>query len=84
MSWRKELQTAVKEGKLILGVRGTLKSLKKSQGKFVVMAGDCPDAKTIIYYADLAKVPVHEFGAGGGDLGATVKKPFSVFVVLVK
>jgi ribosomal protein L30E len=84
MTWKKELQTAVKGGKLVLGVNGTLKSLKKSQGKFAVVASDCPETKTIEYYAKLAKVPVHDFGAGGKDLGATVKKPFSVSVVLVK
>lgn len=84
MNWKKELQTAVQEGKVVLGVKGTLKGLKSSRGKFVVIAEDCPEADTINYYAGLANIPVHEFGAGGYDLGATVKKPFSVSVVLVK
>ncbi len=84
MDWRKELQAAVKGGNFVLGVKQTLKSLKKSQGKFVVMIVDCPESKTIEYYAGLAKIPVYTFSGGGMDLGATVKKPFSVSVVLVK
>lgn len=84
MNWKKELQTAVQEGKVVLGVKGVLKSLKNSKGKFVVMANDCPETETVNYYAKLAKIDVFGFGAGGYDLGATVKKPFSVSVVLVK
>jgi len=36
------------------------------------------------HYAEIAKVPVYDFEGVGFDLGATVKKTFSVSAVLVK
>ena len=84
MDWKRELQKAVQEGGVVLGVKSTLRSLKDSKGKMVVLARSCPETETISYYAKLAKVPVHVFSGDGYDLGATVKKPFSVSAVLVK
>ncbi|MBR9689889.1 MAG: 50S ribosomal protein L30e [Candidatus Altiarchaeota archaeon] len=84
MNWKKELQVAVQEERTVLGMKRTLKALKASKGKFVVISSDCPDTKSVKYYAEMAKVPVYEFDGVGYDLGATVKKPFSVATVLVK
>ena len=77
------MQKAVQDGKVALGVREVLKNLKESKGRFVVVSKSCPELETITYYAGLAKIPLHEFEGDGYDLGATVKKPFSVSAVLV-
>jgi ribosomal protein L30E len=84
VNWKKELQAAVKEGRVVLGLARTLRSLKGPGGKFVVVSRDCPEADTIKQYAKLAGVDLFEFTGSGSDLGATVKKPFSVSAVLVK
>lgn len=84
MDWKRDLQKAVQEGKVVLGVKSALRSLKESKGKMIVISESCPEAETINYYAKLAKIPVHEFPGDGYDLGATVKKTFSVSAVLVK
>ena len=83
MEWRKELQRAVQEGKVILGLKRTLKMLKRGRGKFAVIASSCPAKEDVKYYAGLAGVEVVEFEGNGYELGAMVRKPFSVSVVLV-
>lgn len=84
MEWKKEMQKAVKGGQVDLGVKQVLKGLRKSEGRLVVVSRDCPEAEEINHYAELAGVPLHVFPGRGFDLGATVKKPFSVSAVLVK
>ena len=84
MDWKRELQTAVKAKGVILGLDRTIKMLKASKGRFVVVSKDCPETEAINYYAGLAKIKVYEFDGVGFDLGATVKKTFSVSAVLVK
>ena len=84
MDWKKELQTAVNEKKTVLGIEQTLKNLRKSQGRFVVLSNNCPKREDIENYAKLAGIEVFDFSGDSIDLGATVKKPFSVSAVLVK
>jgi len=84
MDWKRELQSAVNEGKTVLGIEQTLKNLRKSQGRFVVVANNCPKIYDIENYAKLAGIEVFKFSGDSIDLGATVKKSFSVSAVLVK
>lgn len=84
MDWKRELQAAVQAKGIVLGLEQTIKLLKSGKGRFVVLARDCPEREAINHYAEIAKVPVYDFEGVGFDLGATVKKTFSVSAVLVK
>jgi len=84
MDWKRELQKAVKEGRAVLGLKRTVKLLKRGVGKFVVIASSCPAKDDVKYYAKLCGIEAIEFEGDGYELGAMVKKPFSVSVVLVK
>ncbi len=84
MEWKKELQKAVKEGRAVLGLKRTIKLLKKGEGKMVVVASSCPAKEQIAHYAKVAGLELVEFAGDGYELGATVRKPFSVSTVLVK
>ena len=84
MDWKKELQKAVNDKETELGIEQTLRNLRKSKGRFVVLSNNCPERETIENYAKLAGIEVFDFLGDSIDLGATVKKPFSVSAVLVK
>jgi large subunit ribosomal protein L30e len=84
MEWKKELQKAVQEKKIVIGLKETLSLLRSSKGSFVVIVPSCPQKEDIERYAEIAKIPVYVFDGEGMDLGANVKKPFSVSAVLVK
>jgi len=84
MEWKRELQKAVKEGRAVLGLKRTIKLLKRGEGKLIVIASTCPAKEDLKYYANLAGIQTVEFKGDGYELGAMVRKPFSVSVVLVK
>lgn len=81
----RELRTAMKTGKVILGTRKTLKSLMLGKSKLVVMANNTPpEVKEDVYrYAKYAGVKVVEIDASSVDLGTMLGKPFSVALLSV-
>ena len=84
MEWKRELRAAVKEGRAVLGIGRTTKLLKKGEGKFVVIASNCPKSEELKYYAKLANIELIEFQGNNVELGALARKPFRVSALMVK
>ncbi|KAL1979512.1 hypothetical protein VTN96DRAFT_5683 [Rasamsonia emersonii] len=57
------LAVVMKSGKVTMGMKTTLKSLRAGKAKLVLIAGNCPPLRKseLEYYAMLAKCPVHHF-----------------------
>lgn len=53
----------MKSGKVTLGTKSTMKSLRSGKAKLVIIAGNAPPLRKseLEYYAMLAKTPVHHF-----------------------
>ncbi len=58
-----KLALVMKSGKVTLGFRSTLKSLRAGKAKLVIIAGNTPPLRKseLEYYSMLAKAPVHHF-----------------------
>ncbi|ABL77693.1 50S ribosomal protein L30e [Thermofilum pendens] len=81
----RELQTAIKTGKVVLGSRKTIKLLSTGKAKMVILAQNAPTiiAEEIKYKARLAGIPVYVFEGTSKDLGAACNKPFFVSAIAV-
>ncbi|KAH8670886.1 60S ribosomal protein-like protein L30 [Xylariales sp. PMI_506] len=72
------LALVMKSGKVTLGYKSTLKSLRSGKAKLVIIAGNTPPLRKseLEYYAMLAKTPVHHFGGNNIELGTACGKLF--------
>ncbi len=85
MDFARELRTAIRTGKVVLGSRRTIKLLVNGQAKMVIIAQNAPEhiRRDIEYYAKLAKVPVYVYPGTSWDLGAVCQKPFMVAALAI-
>lgn len=80
----KALKDVTKKGTIILGEKQTKAAVQKGTAKLVVMANNCPLAKTITALANEQKIPLFNFASTGVELGYTCGKNYAVscFAVL--
>jgi len=86
MELEKLIKEKTKEGKILLGFKTVIKSLKSSKPELVVVANNIPDDKRKIVElnAKVSKVQVKEYKKDNVSLGLLCGKPFSVSVLAVK
>lgn len=82
----KQIQIAVKTGKVTLGVKEALDAARLAKAKLLILASNCPDHdKTdIVQYAKQSSVPVHNYQGTSLDLGSACGKPFMVAALTIK
>ena len=78
-----DLQKAVRDQKIIVGAKHTLRALKEGNITRVFLATNCPDTlrKDIIHYARLAKAEVEQLSQASDEVSLLCKKNFLVSVV---
>jgi len=78
-----ELKKAIKEKALTLGSNKTLSKIKTGKIKTVYITTDCPETvkRDIMHYSKISKVKVNTLDMKASELGALVKKQFSVSVL---
>lgn len=81
----REIQTALRTGKVVIGYKQTRKALVNGEAKMVIVAKNAPSdiMEEIIYYSKLVGVPVYVFEGTSRDLGATCNKPFFVSALAI-
>eukprot|EP00823_Brevimastigomonas_motovehiculus_P007119 TRINITY_DN6135_c0_g1_i1.p1 TRINITY_DN6135_c0_g1~~TRINITY_DN6135_c0_g1_i1.p1 ORF type:complete len:137 (+),score=22.87 TRINITY_DN6135_c0_g1_i1:53-412(+) len=79
------LALVMKSGKAALGIKTTLKSLRKGKGWLVIIADNCPPLlkSQIEYYAMLGKTGVHHYTGNNIDLGTACGKFFRVSALAI-
>ncbi|CAM9333852.1 unnamed protein product [Discosporangium mesarthrocarpum] len=84
-SMNSRLQLVMKSGKASLGYKSTLKMMRSSKAKMVLISSNCPPLRKseIEYYAMLAKCSVHHYTGDNTDLGTACGKYFRVSVLSV-
>ncbi|OTB12365.1 hypothetical protein K445DRAFT_321092 [Daldinia sp. EC12] len=68
----------MKSGKVTLGYKSTLKSLRSGKAKLVIISGNTPPLRKseLEYYSMLSKAPVHHFSGTNIELGTACGKLF--------
>ncbi|CAN9428553.1 unnamed protein product [Alternaria alternata] len=59
----------MKSGKVTLGYKSTLKSLRTGKAKLVIIAGNTPPLRKTDYAMFLSKTSVHHFSGNNIELG---------------
>ena len=79
----RDLKTKLVEGKTVIGTQRVLKALKSKTLKVVYLAKNCPQKikDDVLYYAQLADVPVVVLEQDNEELGTFCKKNFFVTVL---
>ncbi|MEM0174307.1 MAG: 50S ribosomal protein L30e [Sulfolobaceae archaeon] len=82
-TFESELKLLLKTGKVIIGSKKTLKSLKLGKVKLVIIASTLrSDLKEDLkYYAKIGNIPVYEYPGSGWDLGKLCGKPFMISTI---
>ncbi len=82
---KKELELAIKTGKVKYGYRNTLRALHRGDAKVVVMSRNIPkDMKAVIaYLSALGNVPVVFFPGNSRELGEACKRPHTISSLVV-
>jgi large subunit ribosomal protein L30e len=82
----KQLQIAVRSGKIALGVKETLDAARFAKGRLLIIASNCPgpDKQNIVQYAKQSGVPIFDYPGTSVDLGAACLKRFVVAALTVK
>ncbi|KAI5859727.1 cytosolic large ribosomal subunit protein L30 [Durotheca rogersii] len=72
------LALVMKSGKVTLGYKSTLKSLRSGKAKLVIISGNTPPLRKseLEYYSMLSKAPVHHFSGTNIELGTACGKLF--------
>lgn len=78
-----DIKDAIKNNKLIIGTKRTVKALKKDELSAIYLASNCPEVleEDINYFASFDSVPVEKMTVTCDELGVLCKKPFLVSVV---
>ncbi|KAJ1637947.1 component of cytosolic 80S ribosome and 60S large subunit [Pavlovales sp. CCMP2436] len=73
-----KLQLVMKSGKVTMGYKGVLKTLRKGNSKLIMISNNCPAIRKseIEYYAMLAKCTVHHYSGSNVALGTSCGKMF--------
>merc|ERR1711939_645573 len=79
------LALVMKSGKADLGVRSTIKDLRRGRAKLIIIANNCPPLRRseIEYYAMHANTGVHHYNGNNIDLGTACGKYFRVSVLAI-
>ncbi len=82
----KQIQIAVKTGKVTLGVKEALDAARFAKAKLLILASNCPvqDKADIIQYAKQSSLQVYNYQGTSLDLGSACGKPFVVAALTIK
>ncbi len=74
----KALKDVSKKGTIIVGEKQTKVAIQKGKAKLVVMANNCPYAKTITTLVAENNIPLYSYTSTGVDLGYTCGRNYAV------
>lgn len=82
----KQIQIAVKTGKVELGVKEALDAARFAKAKLLIVSSNCPAPykADIIQSAKQSSVPIFHYPGNSLDLGSACLKPFVVAALTIK
>ncbi|MEM0023229.1 MAG: 50S ribosomal protein L30e [Thermofilaceae archaeon] len=81
----REIQTALRTGKVVIGSKETLSAITNGRAKLVIVASNTPGRirRDVEKYCKLSGTPLYEFPGTSWDLGAVCNKPFIVAAMAI-
>jgi large subunit ribosomal protein L30e len=82
----KQIQIAVKTGKVAMGVKQALEAARFAKAKLLILASNCPklDKANITHYAKASSIPIHIYQGTSLDLGTACGKRFVVAALTIR
>jgi large subunit ribosomal protein L30e len=79
------LKLVMKSGKAILGYKASVKALRKSKAKMILIANNCPHLRKseLEYLSMLAKTTVHHYSGDNTAMGTACGKFFNCSVLAI-
>lgn len=86
MSLTEEIQSALKSGRIVIGHKESIRFIKVSTPKLIVIAKNAPEKtrEEIEYNAKITKVKMEVFDGNSKELGVICGKPFPVTALAIK
>ena len=86
MSLIDEIQSALKEGKVIIGYKKSLEFIKNDSPKIIVMSQNIPDKerREIEHNTKIADKKIEIFEGSSKELGVICGKPFPIMLLVIK
>ena len=86
IDFNKQLQIAVKSGKLSFGVKEAIDAARLAKAKLIILTANCPepDKSNIIQYAKQSLIPLYNYSGTSRDLGSACNKPYVIAALVVK
>ena len=81
MDIKRALRNVQETGRVSIGFKETMKTLKKGQVKLVIVSKNCPTE----HLKDVRKhkVPIYTYNGNNAELGAACGKPFSISALAI-
>jgi len=82
----KQIQIAVKTGKVSFGLKEALEAARSAKAKLLILASNCPQPykADAIQYAKQSELPIYDYSGTSLDLGAACGKRFVVAALTIK
>jgi len=82
----KQIQIAVRTGKVSLGIKEALDAARSAKGKLLIVASNCPEPykTSLLHYAKQSGVPVFNYSVTSLDLGAACGKLYLVSALTIR
>mmetsp|Transcript_22588 Transcript_22588/g.28506 ORF Transcript_22588/g.28506 Transcript_22588/m.28506 type:complete len:110 (+) Transcript_22588:156-485(+) len=79
------IKLVMKSGKAVLGYKASVKALRKSKSKMVLISSNCPPLRRseVEYLAMLAKTQVHHYTGDNTALGTACGKLFNCSILSI-
>ena len=78
---KRALRNVQETGEISMGMKETIKALKKKKVKLVIVSKNCPHIDVSAFKA--YKVPIYTYDGSNAELGAACGKPFSVSTLAI-
>ncbi|CAD7769700.1 50S ribosomal protein L30e [Candidatus Methanoperedenaceae archaeon GB50] len=75
----KILRTVIKEGKVVIGAKETIQSVKDGKAKLVIVSSNCPSSVR----EEIGVDNFIEYGADNIELGTACGKPFAISALAI-
>ena len=84
-SMNSRLKLVMKSGKLVLGYKASVKAMRKSKARMILVSSNCPPLRKseVEYYAMLSKTTVHHYSGDNTALGTACGKLFNCSVLAI-
>lgn len=86
MSLIDEIQSALKEGKVIIGYKKSLEFIKNDSPKIIVMSQNIPEKRRgeVEHNAKLSAKKIEIFEGSSKELGVICGRPFPIMLLVIK